>query len=313
MLIPICWVGSVIRRFDESSLILLWLSPLLALLIARKVKHHMLFNETKVLTGLSSVFFVAFIGQLTLINCIVALIGFSSFYAISYLFNRKDTSSIYQFICSWGVLSLGFAIPNIVFSQTNSLFYGVIIASLYWAMAFNLTSLSAHLKRNETFIITVNLLLVIGAWFLVSTNAFYAIVPVIFLTTALYKKEHMFKYSRLGLALKLNADLFLHSIAAISYVTLFASLATYRLDLLISPALAIHGALILFLKDRRLTTVKYSFSLISLGIIKLAMIDAANALLWQKVILFMGVGVFILFASFWYQKLVTRVDEEVCN
>ena len=313
LLIPVCWVGSVIRRFDESSLILLWLSPLLALLIARKIKHQMLFNETKILTGLSSVFFAIAIGQLTFINSIIALIGFSSFYVICYLFNRKDTSSIYQFICSWGALSLGFAIPNIAYFQMNSLFYGVIIASLYWAMAFNLTNVSAHLKRNETFIITVNLVLVIGAWFLVSSNAFYAIVPLIFLATALYKKEHKFKYSSLGLALKLNADLFLHAIAAISYVTLFASLATYRLDLLISPALAVHGALILFLKDRRLTTVKYSFGLISLGILKLAMIDAANALLWQKVILFMGVGVFILLASFWYQKLVSRVNEDLAN
>jgi hypothetical protein len=43
------------------------------------------------------------------------------------------------------------------------------------------------------------------------------------------------------------------------------------------------------------------------------MIDAANALLWQKVILFMGVGAFILLASFGYQKLVTRVGEEIYN
>jgi hypothetical protein len=103
--------------------------------------------------------------------------------------------------------------------------------------------------------------------------------------------------------------MFLHSIGAISYVVLFASLTRYQLDLLIAPALAVHGALILFLKGRCLTTVKYSFGLMLLGIGKLAIIDAANALLWQKVILFMGVGVFILAASFWYQKLVNRVEE----
>ena len=82
----------------------------------------------------------------------------------------------------------------------------------------------------------------------------------------------------------------------------------YRVELLIAPALAVHGAMILFLKDRRITTVKYSFVLILLGIVKLAMIDAANALLWQKVILFMGIGIFILLASFWYQKLANRVE-----
>jgi len=67
----------------------------------------------------------------------------------------------------------------------------------------------------------------------------------------------------------------------------------------------------LFMKDRRVFTVKYSFGLILLGIIKLAVIDAANALLWQKVILFMGIGVFILAASFWYQKRVSKADPEL--
>ena len=106
--------------------------------------------------------------------------------------------------------------------------------------------------------------------------------------------------------LKLNSDLLLHSIAALTYVTWFYSLTAYRFDLLIAPAVAVHGALILFLKDRRITTVKYSFGLILLGIMKLAMVDATNALLWHKVILFMGIGVFILIASFWYQKLVSN-------
>jgi uncharacterized membrane protein len=47
-----------------------------------------------------------------------------------------------------------------------------------------------------------------------------------------------------------------------------------------------------------------------LGIIKLALIDASNALLWQKVILFMGIGVFILAASFWYQKWVNKTEPD---
>jgi len=308
LLIPICWVGSVIRRFDEASLMVLWLSPLLALLLARKVNHPLLFKETKILTGLASLLFAAVIGQLTLMNSIVVLIGFSSYYAMAYLLNRKESTHIYQFICSWGVLSLGLAVPNIVGSQSHSLFYGVIIAGIYWASAFNMIKVSDHLKRNEMFITIVNLLLIIASWLLISSNTNYALVPAVFLISALYQKEHKFKHSILGKALKLNGDLFLHSIMAVTYVILFGSLAQYRLELLIAPALAVHGALILFLKDRRLTTVKYSFGLIFLGIIKLAMVDAANALLWQKVVLFMGVGVFILAASFWYQKLVSRVE-----
>lgn len=306
LLIPVCWVGSVIRRFDEVSLMLIWLSPLLALLLARKIKHHLLVKETKILTGLASMFFIIAIGQLSLLNSLIAFIGFSSVYAIAYYLNRKDSTPLYLFICSWGIISLGFALPNIVGFQVNSLFYGIVVAALYWAAAFNVLNLSEHLKRNENAIMLLSLVLVIGSWVMTLSNAEYAIIPVVFLMAALYKKQQRFKRSKLGMALKLNGDLLLHSVGAITYVTLFYSLIAYRLDLLIAPALAVHGALILFLKDRRITTVKYSFGLILLGIVKLAMLDAANALLWQKVILFMGIGVFILIASFWYQKLVSN-------
>lgn len=304
LLIPICWVGSVIRRFDEASVMLLWLSPLLALLLARKINHQLLFKETKLLTVLASLCFVIIIGQLTLLNSIIALLGFSSFYAIAYFLNRKDSAYIYQFICSCGLISLGFVLPSVIGFQTNSLLYGGIFSAIYWALILNAINLSEHVKRNERFIIAVNLILVVASWSLVSSSVHYALVPTIFLMSALYQKEQKFKQTLLGKTLNLNGDLFFHSILAITYVVLFYALKEVRFDLLIAPALAVHGALILFLKDRRLTTVKYSFGLILLGIIKLAMIDAGSALLWQKVVLFMGIGVFILGASFWYQKLV---------
>jgi len=310
LLIPVCWLGMVIRRFDEASLMILWLSPLIALLLARKISHHLLFKEVKILTGLASVAFAVVIGQLTLLNSAIAFLGFSSFYVIAYLLNRKDAKGIYQFICSWGVLSLGFALPNIIAFQADSLFYSVIIATLYWSVLLNVSHLSAHLKRNETFITIINLALVLGAWLLISSNASYVFVPVVFLLATIYQKDQRFINTFLVKNLKLNSDVFLHSVAAISYIALFASLNEYQLDLIIAPALAVHGALILFLKNNSLTTVKYSFCLMLLGIAKLAMIDASNALLWQKVILFIGVGVFILAASFWYQKLVSRVEED---
>jgi len=308
MLIPICWVGTVVRRLDENALMLLWLSPLLALLISRKIKHHLLLAEAKILTGLASLAFLISVGQLTFLNSLIALAGFCLLYGLAYVFNHRAASDESQFICSWGIISLGFALPNIIGFQSYSLFYGVLAAALYWSLALNMTRVSAHLKRNEIFIMAVNLLLVIVSWSLTSSNASYAAIPLIFLIAALYRKNIGFGTTRLGKYLGQNLDLFLHSVTAISYLMLFVALSEYRMDLLIAPVLAVHGALILFLKDRRITTVKYSFGLILLGIVKLAMVDAANALLWQKVILFMGIGVFILAASFWYQKLVARAE-----
>ena len=76
--------------------------------------------------------------------------------------------------------------------------------------------------------------------------------------------------------------------------------------------------MVLFIKEQRLINVKFAFALIFIGILKLALLDAANVLLWQKVMLFMGIGIFILGASFWYQKLTkaaqskpTKQSEEV--
>ena len=210
---------------------------------------------------------------------------------------------LYQFVCSWGVLTFGFALPILISEQTGDLFYGLISAALYWAIAFNMMSISEHLKRNETFISLVNILLLVIGWVLIQVEVIYSLAPLILLLALLYQKEQRFKATKLCSKLKLNGDLFLHSIGVITYVSVLYSLDMYRFDLLIAPVLAVHGAMILFLKDRRITTVKYSFGLILLGIVKLALVDAANALLWQKVMLFMGIGVFILLASFWYQKL----------
>jgi len=307
LLIPVCWLGSVINRFAEASVMILWLSPLLALLLASKVKQPLLIKETKLLTALASVFFAVTVAELPLVNGIIALIGFLIFYGTAYWFNRKESAPIYQFICSWGVLTLGVALPTMLGWQTGELFYGVLFAIIYWSTAFTMLKFSEHLQRNEKFITVVNIILIVISWLLMKSNISFALVPTVFLLSTLYQKEHRFKRTLLSKALKLNGDLFLHSILAVSYVVLCYSLPEYRIELLVSPILAVHGALLLFLKDRRLTTVKYSFVLILLAIIKLAMIDAANALLWQKVMLFMGIGIFILAASFWYQKIVTRV------
>jgi len=312
MLLPVCWVGSTIRRLDENALMILWLSPLLALFLAKRIKHQSIIKETKLLTVLASLAFIVLVGQLKLVYSLIALAGFMVFYGAAFYFDKKmSKSELCQFICSWGLVSLGLSIPSIIGFQSDSLLIGLVVTSIFWVTYIGGLNLSEHLKRNEVFITFINVALILAAWWLTYSNAMYVCIPVIFLIGALYQKNALFRNTRLGTSLGLNGDLFLHTIAAITYVTLFAALVDHRLDLLIAPALAVHGALILFMKDRRVFTVKYSFGLILLGIIKLAVIDAANALLWQKVILFMGIGVFILAASFWYQKRVSKADPEL--
>lgn len=327
LLIPICWVASTIRRFDENALTIIWLSPLIALFFAHKIKHHLLIKEAKILTVLASITFILIAGQLKLTYGLISLLGFIVFYGTAFYVDQKyvDQKSIYKghvdkkgknsplskFICSWGLISLGLSIPSMIGFHTDSLLIGLVIASMLWVSYLSLVNRSNYFKSNETFITVINAILIVLAWLLTIDNPMFICIPILFLLTTTYQKKTLFFNTQLGTLFGLNTDLFLHSIMTISYVTLFSSLAEYRLHLLIAPALAIHGALILFMKDRRVFTVKYSFGLILLGITKLALIDAENALLWQKVILFMGIGIFILAASFWYQKIITRVDTEL--
>ncbi|WP_353518660.1 DUF2339 domain-containing protein [Thalassotalea sp. SU-HH00458] len=305
LLLPVCWVNSSLHRLNENVLMILWFSPLLALFLAKKIKHQLIVKETKLLTALSSVIFILLAGQLTLMYSIVALTGFIVLYSSALYFDKKvSRCELCEFIISWGVISLGFSIPSIIGFQSNSLLIGLIVTSFFWISYLAMINVSEHLRRNTLIIMVVNGILVISAWSLTFNNAIYACIPVMFLIAATDQKKALLSKTRLGL----NSDLFLHSIAAITYVTLFSALVNYRLDLLIAPTLAVHGALILFMKDRRTLTIKYSFGLILLGITKLALFDAANALLWHKVILFMGIGVFILVASFWYQKLTSKTE-----
>lgn len=311
MLLPVCWVGSLIRRFDENSLMLLWLSPLIALFLAQKIKHRLLVIETKLLTVVMSLAFVCIVGLMKPFYSLFTLLGFMSFYFSAYYLDQKVTKSILcKFISHCGVISLGFALPSILGLHSESLLIGLVSASLYWSLLLSMLNRFEFMRKSERFVILINTLLIVSAWWLTFEDAWFVVLPLIFLVAAISQRKTFFGDNSLGKICGEYSVLFLHTLAVITYTTFLASLIEYRLDLFISPVLAVHGAFILFLKDKRIFTVKYSFCLIGLGILKLALIDAANALLWQKVILFMGIGIFILVASFWYQKLTKKTEQK---
>jgi len=307
LLVPICWIASATRRLEENVLIILWLSPALALFFAQKIKHTLIVKQAKVLTVLASLVLMAAIGELSLINSLLALLGFMVFYGSSFLLNKKQANPLYQFICSWALIALGFALSNLVGSYTESFLFAFLTGSIYWASCLAFIGKFEHVKRNQTVVFIINCLFVMSGWILTLTNPYYSVIPVLFLSVMIYQQRYFSTQSFITLFTKNNIHLLLHSVGVITYLFLLTSLEHYRVDLLIAPALAIHGAVILFMKNRHLTTIRYSFSLIIFGIIKLAFFDAASALLWQKVILFMGIGVFILAASFWYQKLISKL------
>jgi hypothetical protein len=83
-------------------------------------------------------------------------------------------------------------------------------------------------------------------------------------------------------------------------------LTKWELALLVSPWLMLQGSYLFFTNKHSKFVAKLAFGFIFVGLLKLGFIDAANALLWQKVALMIGIGLLMLAAAFLYQKRLSQ-------
>lgn len=312
LLIPVCWLGSAFRHLEENALLVLWLSPLIASLLAYRFKKPILDLETKFLTLLSGGVLIGLLASLGWSHAALALLGFIVFYASAW---RQNNSTINRklsfFIITSGVFIIGIALPVATGLLSNNIYVAYSVATLYWLTNLAWVNKTIYLHRNATVIMLVNSLLVIAAWKLtLLSGAQYTIMPIGLLLLLTYQYKQKQRMKLLNSLVGQQIDLFLHAILAITYTTLLYSLSLYKLNLLVAPALVIHGIVILLAMSDRINKVKFGFTLMLLGIAKLAIFDAANTQLWQKVILFIGIGVFLLFSAFWYQKLRLKIEKK---
>jgi len=312
LLIPVCWLASAFRHLEENALLVIWLSPLIASLLAYRFKKPILVLETKILTLLSGGALIGLLASLGWNHAALALIGFIIFYASAWRQNNRSIKrDLSFFIITSGVFILGIALPVATGLLSNNIYVAYSVATLYWLVNLAWVNKSIYLHRNASVIMLVNSLLVIAAWKLtLLSGAQYTIMPIGFLLVLTYQYKQKQRLKLLSSLVGQQIDLLLHAILAITYTTLLYSLSWFKVDLLVAPALVIHGIVILLAMSDRISKVKFGFALMLLGIIKLALFDAANTQLWQKVILFIGIGGFLLFSAFWYQKLLLKIEKK---
>ncbi|OUS24968.1 hypothetical protein A9Q98_12915 [Thalassotalea sp. 42_200_T64] len=317
LLIPVVWLGSAVRALEQGISQVLWLSPLLAMLLAYKVQHWLLFIQAKFLTILAAVMMTGLIAVNSVAQALISFTGFSFLYVIAYLSKNnkrlthpgrahKQMNRLSVSICRVAVKTSGFALPIFIGVQFDSVLIASLTASVYWAAAYIFINKSIYLRTSSEFIKYTNLLILLASWFLTLGDSYYVCSATLTLAGMVYGTLRAVSPQK-RLRIGKHYDLFLHSFAAITYCLALFSLAHSGLDLLIGPVLAIHGVYILLNQSGSLIKVKYGFALMLIAIVKLTLVDAASALLWQKVVLFIGVGAFLLFAAFWYQKLMTKM------
>jgi hypothetical protein len=321
LLLPVCWLPSSYRRFDEDILMFLWLSPVLAMLLAHFTKAKPLLLESKVLfIGLTFSTLMLLMDRQIGVSAI-GIGGYILIIALAYILNKKTVSDInFGFINHWAINTVSLMLAISIAAYFNSLLPPLLVLSVYSISIIGMRYRFALCRENKSLHLFYLAAVSIVGWFLLAVefalgdanSILFAIAPAFILLSIFVLKQR----DRLQLSDKLvsnnqTLELGMHSYLLVTYVLSCLALNDYAISLAIAPLLAVHGATILFLKNRTAITVRYSFSLILLGIAKLALIDTANVVLWQKVMLFIGIGVFILFASFWYQKLVSKDAELV--
>jgi hypothetical protein len=318
LLLPVCWLPASYRRFDEDILMLVWLSPVIAMLLAYFTKAKPLLLQSKVLfIGLTFSTLLLLVDTQLGISAI-GLSGYLLVVALAYLLAKKATADLdiaakteinFGFVNNWAINTVGIMLAIIVEFRFNSFVLPLLVISVYSIAVIAARQRFALCRENKSFHLLYLALMSIAAWLALivefifgkANSILFASVPALILLSIFVLKRRNNQMLDLGM----------HSYLLITYVLSCLALDDYGMSLAIAPLLAVHGATILFLKSRTKVTVRYSFSLILLGIAKLALIDTASVILWQKVMLFIGIGVFILFASFWYQKLVSKDAELV--
>ncbi|MBM7073214.1 DUF2339 domain-containing protein [Shewanella sp. 202IG2-18] len=303
-LLPICWLNSAFRNFESEIFLILWVSPLLAVLLSHKIKNKWLDIEAKVLFIISAITSVILIGDQTLLNGLIGICGFFACYAIGYRYlseNNQHTTK--PFILGCGLISMSFILSIFIGKLANSFWVGFNVFNVYWLLAFY-ALVSIHQLQKHRMIIYVSLSLSLFiTWGLLLLDYHYVSIILIMILVLFISFPKHFKNTFFGTLGGQNNKLFLNATLSISYCCFVISLPFDNSHYLMAPLLVLHGIALLFIIDRSLINIRYSFSCVLLGVAKIAFLDTKTDLIWQKFVLLMGVGLVILISAFAYQKL----------
>ncbi|WP_165905047.1 DUF2339 domain-containing protein [Parashewanella curva] len=303
-LLPVCWLSSAFRHLQNDIFTILWVSPLLALFLSHKIKNRWLDIEAKALLILSAITGVLLIEEQTIVYGSIGIIGLMSGYFIGYrYFAKRNQHATRSFILGCSLVSLSFVVSIFIGELTQSFWIGFNLFTLCWLLAFYGLNTFHQLKKHQNMICVFLCLILISTWGLLLLDHHYVSVLILILVTLIASYQKHFKDTLFGQLGKSHNKLVLNTLLSISYCCLAIGLPFSNSHFLIAPLFVAHGITLLFMIERSTINIRYSFACIFIGITKIALLDAKTELIWQKFVLFMGVGVVLLVSAFVYQKL----------
>jgi hypothetical protein len=314
LVLPLTFLPSVIKHYNEYSAIAFWGSAAIAYLLGRIIKHPFIRTETLIVFAASALynlgFYIAVYHSHASLCFVASMIGLATFGYFVVNAGLRHTTLLDKKIASLGLYFLAGCIAIYMQELTNEIWAGA-VTSLY---IFGLTLCAGENKvliRNRRLLGYLSFISIPMSWLSITatgssqavSTSVWVILSAIILLTFLIKSYilnrlnlRLFSNSKIGYTLQ-------HILLSICGVFI---LSKWDLALLITPWLILHGSYLFFTHKQSKFIAKLALTFIACGLVKLGVVDAANALLWQKVALMIGIGIFMLAAAFVYQKRLSQ-------
>jgi hypothetical protein len=314
LIVPLAFLPSILKHNIEFSAMAIWCSAIIAYVLGRRVKHPFIRTETLIIFASAALynlgFYVDFYHSQLLLTCLSTLFGLG---VLSYFLHsayKRHVSLLDKKIASISLYFIAACIA-IYIGQWNNVYIAGALTSSYIFVSALCSHLHPTLLRNRTTLGYLCYLSLFCSWLGITATGSYngissslwVLLSLVISLTFLIKAEAL-----TSLHLKLSTDsqtgyTLQHILFAISGAFL---LTKWELALLVSPWLILQGSYLFFTNKHSKFVAKLAFGFIFVGLLKLGFIDAANALLWQKVALMIGIGLLMLAAAFLYQKRLSQ-------
>ena len=314
LIIPLAFLPSVLKHYIEFSALAIWCSAIIAYGLGRLVKHRFIRTGSLLLFGSAALynldFYIDFYHSQLVLTCLSTLLGLGLFSYFLHNASRRHVALLDKKLASLGVYFIAGCMAIYMQKWTSFYFAGALTSGYIFISAL-WSHYHATLLRNQKTLSYLCYLSLLVSWLSITaagsdhsiSTSLWVLLSLVISLTFLIKANslnnlqlQLLRNNRTGYTLQ-------HIMFAVSGAFL---LNEWQLALLISPWLILQGSYLFFVHKHSKFVAKLALGFILVGLLKLGFVDAQNALLWQKVALMIGIGLFMLAAAFSYQKRLSQ-------
>ncbi|MCF2946647.1 DUF2339 domain-containing protein [Paraglaciecola aquimarina] len=317
LVLPVTFLPSAIKHYNEFSALAFWVAASIAYLLGRIIKHPFIRTESLIIFAIAAlynlVFTIEYYHSQFILSAIANLIGLGLFSYFLINTHKQHAPLLNKKIASISLYYLAACMAIYMQEWANFVWAGVLACVYIFALSMCVER-NNILARNRRILGYLNFFNILISWlYILITGSGQAISSSIWVLISMaislifLLKTHALNRLKLALFNDSKTGYCLQSLL----LSISGALILIKWDLaiLITPWLILHGSYLFFTHKHSQFISKLALVFIGCGLAKLALVDAASAVLWQKVALMISIGIFMLAAAFVYQKRINATIE----